>query len=186
MPSSAAACAKATCLAGLVALAALPAPPPASAQPLTPPPEAGPIELEADSAELLHDERTVTYSGNVIITQTHNRLKGDHATLRYTEQNTVERAEITGEPATWKRQAPDQEAHQGSALSIEYLVEQNRILLTGDAEIETDSVSLRGGRIEYDSITGNARLLPAGGETGSEKGRIQVILKDQADESDPR
>ena len=143
---------------------------------------AGPIELEADSAELSHDERTVTYNGNVIITQTHNRLRGDSATLRYTEQNTVEHTKITGEPATWVRQGPDQEAHQGSALSIEYLVGQNRILLTGDAKIETDRGSLSGGTIEYDLVTGDAKLLSAE-NTGD---RVRVILRQRSDESDPQ
>ena len=146
-----------------------------------------PIELEADSAELVHDERIVYYRGNVIVNRRHpelsQQLRGEVATVTFDEHKTVTHLRVTGSPALWRREAPGEEPHNGKAASMEYFVDQQRILFTGNAELTTANSSLRGAVIEYHTSTSNARVLSAekpGEDSGDD--RVRVIFRADPDD----
>ena len=60
---------------------------------------AQPIEIRADRFEMLIEERTTTYTGNVVATQGSRAITGNELVVRLNENNEIEAMRATGEPA---------------------------------------------------------------------------------------
>lgn len=131
-----------------------------------------PVYLDADTAELDNASGKSVYRGNVVLTQGSLEITGDVMTL-YTENGELVRAEITGEPATYKQtpeegepdvtaRAPRMEYHAGGP---------NHIRLFEGGRLQQGDNVFTGRNILYDTIT---EVVNADSDGGQE--RIRIIL----------
>lgn len=151
---------------------------PVSAGPATGNHDTIPIELEADSADISLDKRTAVYNGNAVVTRANHRIYGDTVTVSYTAESTIEHAQIVGGPALWQYQKTTDKMYQGSATNIDYFVSEERLLLSGNAEANTDLGLIRGEQIEHDLGTGNTKVLSKKDE------RVKIIYHPKIDQAD--
>jgi len=113
-----------------------------------------PMLIEADRAELDDANGISIYRGNVKVTQGTLILTGDVMTV-YNKGNDVDKVIMEGRPATYK-QRPDNKDRdvRAKALHMEYFTNPEKIILTGQAEVEQEGGDiLRSERIEYDVPT---------------------------------
>ena len=108
------------------------------------------IEIEAREAVREEASGLTVYQGNVTISQGTIEIRADKVSV-FTSGNKVGRILAEGRPARYQQQ-PEVDSGlvvaQGNA--IEYNVETDIILLTGNASLEQQEATLTGERIEYD------------------------------------
>jgi lipopolysaccharide export system protein LptA len=143
-----------------------------------------PIELEADSARI--DERTgvSVYTGNVKLIQGSRRLNAERLTVERTGQG--DRLVAEGQPATFSQQPDDKpQPMEGRALNIDYHTGQERVILTGEAEVWQGGNRFASERIVYDVTSDTVR----GGQAspGSKPGeRVRITIQPQQADKAPR
>ncbi|GMQ89627.1 MAG: lipopolysaccharide transport periplasmic protein LptA [Gammaproteobacteria bacterium] len=113
-----------------------------------------PMLIEADRAELDDANGISIYRGNVKVTQGTLILTGDVMTV-HTKGNDVEKVIMEGQPATYKQRPDNKDKDvRAKALHMEYFTNPEKIILTGQAEVEQGGGDiLRSERIEYDVPT---------------------------------
>ena len=111
---------------------------------------AAPINIVADTVE--HDEknRTITYSGNVEITQeTSLQINADQ--LLISEMNEGEyNIEASGKPATFTHTPPDGKTISGHANKANYEAGRKVLVLTGNATVTQKGSTISSDRIVID------------------------------------
>ena len=141
-----------------------------------------PINIQADQAIVSELEGLSTYSGNVRITQ--GALQINAHEVRLTSQdNTVTTIVATGragskEPASFT-QAPSQnlESIEASALTIEYKVSEEQLVLSGNATLALGQDQYRGDKLSYDVTRGIFKL-----ESGdSPSDRVNLTINPNSD-----
>ncbi len=112
-----------------------------------------PMLIEADRAELDDTKGVSIYRGNVRVTQGTLLLTGELMTV-YNKGNDVEKVIMEGKPATYK-QRPDNKDRdvRARAQHMEYFTSPEKIVLTGQAEVDQAGDVLRSERIVYDVPT---------------------------------
>ncbi|MFQ5642133.1 MAG: lipopolysaccharide transport periplasmic protein LptA [Thiogranum sp.] len=130
-----------------------------------------PMLIEADRAELDDTKGISIYRGNVRVTQGTLVLTGAVMTV-HNKGNDVEKVIMEGKPATY-RQRPDNkdEDVRAKALHMEYFTSPEKIILTGQAEVDQSGDVLRSERIEYDVPTDKVN---AGTDQPNERVRITI------------
>lgn len=121
--------------------------------------------IDISAKTLLLDEKNgiSEYKGNVLFKQNTLRIKADTISLFYKDKKLV-KALITGSPAD-VQQHPDNEPEVHSqAEKMEYYVEENRLVLTGNAFVTQGSRHFSGQHIVYDTRQGT---LTAGSKSDS-------------------
>ena len=111
--------------------------------------------IDISSKTLLLDENKgiSEYKGNVLFKQNTLRISADTISLYY-KDNKLVKALITGSPADVE-QHPDNEAKVHSqAEKMEYYVDENRLVLTGNAFVTQGSRHFSGKHIVYDTRQG--------------------------------
>ena len=141
-----------------------------------------PMLIEADRAELDDANGISIYRGNVKVTQGTLVLTGDIMTV-YTKGNDVVKVIMEGQPATYS-QRPDNKDKDGraSALHMEYFTNPEKIILTGQAEVEQQGDVLRSERIEYDVPTDKVQ---AGTEQPDERVRSTMQPRKEKEKKTP-
>lgn len=124
-----------------------------------------PIEINADSAVINEKENRARYEGAVEVTQGTFKLTGDQIDLSTNANNEVERFVAIGQPARFEslRRKTDKAPVKGRAAQITYSYDTEFIVLTGDAEVRSDSSVFGGPEITYDLNTGE--VVAAGSRT---------------------
>ena len=139
-----------------------------------------PINIEADSAEADENERVTIYRGNAIITQGTLSIRGETIWIYLSQDDEFIKLVSVGSPARM-RQLPDGEDQYltADAKRLEYLAEEDRILLIGDAVYGRGEDRVMAQRIEYDSRRGKmlAGANAAAGATPTEPGRVRIQIK---------
>ena len=122
------------------------------------------IDISAKTLLLDQDKGISEYKGNVLFKQNTLVIKADTISLYYKDKK-LEKALITGSPAD-VQQHPDNEAEVHSqAEKMEYFVEENRLVLTGNAFVTQGSRHFSGQQIVYDTRQGT--LTAAGTAAGT-------------------
>jgi lipopolysaccharide export system protein LptA len=142
-----------------------------------------PITIDADRATLKEKEGISIYQGNVYLNQGSLKLHGDILTV-YTQDGHVERAVLTGNPATSMQRPDDQDVDQhAEAQRMEYQAGDGLLILTGAARVwQTDGKEFRSEKIIYD-ITRNT--VNAGDSSGSDRVHITLQPKPKPADSAP-
>jgi lipopolysaccharide export system protein LptA len=132
-----------------------------------------PITIEADRATLKEKESISIYQGNVTLNQGTLRLRGDTMTV-YTKDDHIEKAVLTGNPATFLQRPDGQDVDQhAEAQRMEYQAAAGLMILTGAARVwQTDGKELRSEKIIYDITRNTAN---AGSGTGGD--RVHITLQ---------
>ena len=158
----------------LVALAALAFLPVGAAHSAPPPP----VEITADRAHMDDRQGVGTYTGNVVVIRGDTTLTADRLIV-HTRDRRPHEIEAHGEPA--RLEAPDPETGEmrtATALRIDYLLGEERIILTDQARVVTATEEASGRRITYDL---EADIIEA--ERGeAEDERVRIIIQPREDE----
>ena len=135
-----------------------------------------PVEITADHAEMDERQGLGTYTGDVIVIRGDMTLEADTVYVRTRDRRPYE-MEAHGEPA--RLESPDPETGEmriATALRIDYLLNEDRMILTDQAHVVTASEEARGKRITYDLTTDVIEA--ERGEGDSERVRITIQPRD--------
>jgi lipopolysaccharide transport protein LptA len=112
----------------------------------------GTLKIRADNAEatrLDFDNSRWIFRGNVIIDNQGAKIWCDQAELDFAGHQ-LRRARLTGEPARFEQQRPDDQRTEGHAGAMEYDVDRATIRLSSEAWISDGANEVTGERISYD------------------------------------
>lgn len=142
-----------------------------------------PIDVSANEKVTDYKQGTSIYTGNVVINQGSLHATGNKATL-YVQNGQLVRAVLVGNPATFQERDDKGQLVKGSANDANYLAQQQKIILTGNANLDRQGDTLSSQQITYDM---NDQVVKAGGKTGGE--RVHVVIqprsKTQPQSSEP-
>lgn len=131
-----------------------------------------PIHIESQRAERQERTGLTTYEGDVVITQGTIRVEADKVVV-HTENNQAVRIEATGNPARYQQvlEHGDPPIHARSQL-IDYRVQEDKLILSRDAQLEQEGSTITGERIEYDLIE---EIIRAQGDLDGRQ-RIHMVI----------
>lgn len=103
----------------------------------------------------------VIWTGNVVITQGTLKITGDKATGFLDANNSITRIIVDGKPGTIHQLDDDNNPMDGQALNIDYKVDQDYAVLTGNAKVHQPVK----GSAEGDKLTYNTKDSTMTGES---------------------
>lgn len=136
-----------------------------------------PVTIEANSAQLDDKNGTSIYSGNVIIVQGSLRISADKVTA-YQEKNAIGKIVADGSPARYDQAGATKDDHVTAlANTIDYIANDDKIILKGNAKLEQKGNTVEGQLITYDikRKIGNAGSNKSTSKT--ENGRVKMIFQ---------
>lgn len=136
-----------------------------------------PVTIEANSAQLDDQSGLSVYSGNVSITQGSLHITADKVTA-YHKDGGINKIIADGNPARYE-QAGDIKGGNvnASANTINYLTNDQKVVLAGNATLEQQGNTVQGQSITYDmkrkigSAASNAKTNP------QKDGRVKMIFQ---------
>ncbi|WP_410487473.1 lipopolysaccharide transport periplasmic protein LptA [Acinetobacter sp. SAAs470] len=145
-----------------------------------------PINLVADKLTFNEKTGVNTYSGNVIITQGTMRLQANSIVANFNAKKEIQTITAKGSPAYFQQKTdPAKGLAKGSAQQIVYNADTGIITLTGNASLEQDGSSIKGGVLRYSMNKGDIEALGTPNKTGSSSGRVQMVIPPSASKSFP-
>ncbi|MFT7559852.1 MAG: lipopolysaccharide export system protein LptA [Flavobacteriales bacterium] len=134
-----------------------------------------PLYVESEQVEFDEKQGLTTYSGTVLMRQGTMRIEAEKIVIH----GKIDRANMvvaTGGPAHFS-QTPEKQTIPVTAQAkrLEYRVDQQTLILTGDAALDQEGTSLSGDKIEYDV---KKAIVKAGGGTlqdGSQT-RVKMVI----------
>lgn len=129
-----------------------------------------PMHVEADRATMDEGKGIGIYRGDVRIRQGSMQLDADTVTI-YLENGQIVRAVAIGEPARY-RQRPEgreQDVH-AEARRMEYTLDPEQIVLTGDAVVRQGGDTFRSERIVYDIVRDSV-------DAGTSEDRVRIVIQ---------
>jgi lipopolysaccharide export system protein LptA len=137
-----------------------------------------PMSLEAEDTDaVLTDDGETRLTGNVAITQGTLRIDADAATISRAKGDVV-RVVFEGKPARMQQENDNGAQMKAQGNRIDYDVDAESVVLSGNVAVDQAGDSMRGERITYDLKSG--RLKAAG--DGSGDGRIRMTIQPRAAE----
>ncbi len=137
-----------------------------------------PIEITADSLEVLQPDKTATFRGNVVAKQGEILLKAQQMTVHYRvkeeraegDLGAVSKIDAVGSVVL----TTPEDTAEGDTGSYE--VDERKIWLTGNVTLTRGKNVLKGNRAEYSFESGKSLLTsaPTGENTGS--GRVKALF----------
>ncbi len=94
-----------------------------------------PVQIEADKATVNNIKRTITYKGNVVITQGSIRIHAASVTLNYTQKQEIAKVVAIGHPARFRQRLSQNEELKAKAKEMEYNAFKNLLYLRKEAEL---------------------------------------------------
>ncbi len=130
-----------------------------------------PMNLEADSNDcnVTDDNGKCRFSGNVVITQGTLEIHAAVADL-FRNNGEVDRVVLTGNQATLKQLMDDGSPMNAAADNIEYKVNDNIIVLTGNYKVNSPKGTNTGQRMVYNTETGNM-------QSGGDGTRVRTVIQ---------
>lgn len=131
-----------------------------------------PINIKADRITVVEKKGYSRYQGNVILTQGTLKVTGDDLTV-FTKQNKLNKAIVVGQPATLVQLPEGQtEPVHTRANEMEYRVDQQKVYLSGKAEVWQGPNRFTGEKISYNISDGTVT-----GEKGmDDNGRVSITI----------
>jgi lipopolysaccharide export system protein LptA len=132
-----------------------------------------PIDIVADSVAIDEAKGTSTYTGNVEINQGSIRLLADKVVVEH-RPGQPRKVDATGAPAKF-RQLPDNSKQYvtGTARRVEYRLDSEELLLSGDAHLTQGKDSFHSDRIVYDRV----KAVVKAGAAAQGKDRVRVTIE---------
>lgn len=115
-----------------------------------------PVLVKADNSVMDQDKGIATLTGHVNLDQGTMHVEGDKAVGYFDQDNQIQRAVVTGNPARFHQTLDDNSLVHGSASNIDYQVSENTVILTGDAVVVHEGQGdFHGARLTYNTDTGS-------------------------------
>lgn len=130
-----------------------------------------PIDVSANEKITDYKNGTSIYTGQVVINQGSLHATGEKATL-FVKNGQLVRAELEGKPATFQELDEKNQLVKGSASHASYLALEQKIILTGNAQLNRQGDKLAAQRITYNM---KDEIVQAGGPDNG--GRVHVIIQ---------
>lgn len=109
---------------------------------------------------LLNEKKGISkYKGNVLLSKQSLIIKADTVTLYYKNKK-LTKALITGSPADVQHQPDNEEKVHSQAKKMEFFVNEDRLILKGNAFVDQGNQHFSGEYIEYDT---HQRIITAAG-----------------------
>ncbi len=148
------------------------------------------IEIEADSAEMDDAKGISIYRGDVVVVQGSIRMTGDIMTVYFDENDDMKLVVMEGKPATYRQLPDDSEVYdEAESLRMEYYSLRDYVILIDEALVTQEGMRLSGDRIEYNTITNQAKAesrttttIKDKDEKPKEGGRVKLIIKKKKEE----
>ncbi len=130
-----------------------------------------PMNVDANNSEgnLTGGNGKYRFSGNVVITQGTLEIHADVADV-IQKNGETERVVLTGKQATLKQQMDDGSWMNARADSLDYNVNSEVIVLTGNYRVESDRGSNAGQRMVYNTRTGDM-------QSGGDGTRVRTVIQ---------
>lgn len=142
------------------------------------------ITLLADRATFNEKTGVTTYSGNVIIEQGTMKLQAASIVANLNARKEISVITATGSPARFQQQVDANKGlAKGQAQKIVYNAETGIITMTGNALLEQDGASIRGGSLRYSMSKGDIEA--NSGSSSSSDGRVKIVIPPSANKSFP-
>ncbi|AMS18301.1 MULTISPECIES: lipopolysaccharide transport periplasmic protein LptA [Pseudomonas] len=140
------------------------------------------IRVQADRSQIDNKQGFATYTGNVIITQGSMKITGDTVTIvmKKGSHNEVDVVTSVGNLAYFEQlqKATDPQPVQAYAVTIQYLTQQNRIILIDRAKVISAGNTTLGEKIVYDTVK---QIASVGRATGSQitesRPRVNMVIR---------
>ena len=139
-----------------------------------------PMDVQAEEFEAAIGENEsgeTTLSGDVVITQGSMEVKSDKAVI-HRKSAEIERAVLTGRPATLKQSLDEGGAMNARAREIDYDLQQDLVVLTGDVVILQPEGEMRGEKVTYELTSGKVT-----GSGAGTSGRVKMRINPRTDTS---
>jgi lipopolysaccharide export system protein LptA len=142
------------------------------------------ITLLADRASFNEKTGVTTYSGNVLIEQGTMKLQASSIVANLNASKQISLITANGAPAHFQQQLDGNKGlAKGQADKIIYNAETGIISMTGNALLEQDGASIRGGSLRYSMNKGDIEA--TGGQNSSSNGRVKIVIPPSAQKSFP-
>ncbi|RKG29544.1 lipopolysaccharide transport periplasmic protein LptA [Acinetobacter tianfuensis] len=145
-----------------------------------------PISLVADRATFNEKTGITTYSGNVIIEQGTMKLQAASIVANLNSRKEISVITASGGPARFQQKTdPAKGPAKGQAQKIIYNAESGIITLSGNALLEQDGASIKGATLKYSMNKGDIVAEGTPNNTGSENGRVKIVIPPSSSKSFP-
>ena len=145
-----------------------------------------PISLVADRATYNDKTGYTTYTGNVVIEQGTMKLQADSIVANLNSKKEISVITATGRPAQFQQKTdPAKGVAKGQAQKTVYNAETGIITLSGGALLEQDGASIRGNTLRYSMNKGDVEAIGTPNKTGSEAGRVKIVIPPSSSKSFP-
>jgi lipopolysaccharide export system protein LptA len=147
-----------------------------------------PIEITADTLEVLRNEQIATFTGNVDAVQGDMVLSADLLRVYYGEDDAVEGSGPAGANSIRRIEAEGnvllsspRETAQGDAGV--YDVASNQVTMEGTVVLTRDDNVIRGQRLEVDLVSGRSQVFAAvpSAEGGTAPQRVRALFTPESD-----
>jgi lipopolysaccharide export system protein LptA len=137
-----------------------------------------PVDVTSDSLEVVQDNQTATFSGNVIAKQGDLNIRADKITVYYNkkdekanvDKNSVSKVDAVGNVFM---STPTETAQGQNGM---FDVEKNIITLTGNVVLTSGKNVVKGEKLVYNVTTGQSRIVSETGNNGAKKGRVRGVF----------
>ncbi len=140
------------------------------------------IIIDAKKQKLDIKTNTLTFSGDVDVSQGSLRMKADRLEVIKAKDNSDSQDILiaTGKPATYKQQLENGEVLTASAKNIEYKVSDRILTLSGNAKISQQGSEVSGDKIEYNLVE-QKLIASSAGQKGQ---KVRTVLTPKSDEEE--
>ncbi len=132
------------------------------------------LNVDADKLDAGLDDNRAVLEGNVRITQGTLVIQASEATLTQGAQQETQRVLLVGTPVTLEQDLDDGGRLKARANRVDYDVEGETIVLTGNASVSQPRGDLSGETIVYNTVTGKLNATSAGA------GRVHLQVQPKA------
>ncbi|AMB84358.1 lipopolysaccharide transport periplasmic protein LptA [Pseudomonas agarici] len=139
-----------------------------------------PIRIQADDAQLDDKQGIATYKGDVVITQGSMVVRGNTVTLTRTASGDIDVVTSVGNLAYFeqRQKVTDTQPVKGYGKTIQYLAQQNRIVLIDQAKVVNEGNTTEGEKIVYDTVKQVATAGRANGTPiATPRPRIDMVIQ---------
>lgn len=134
-----------------------------------------PIYIQSDRAERDERKGTTVYTGDVEINQGSLHIAANRVTIAM-DGTQVNRIDADGNPVRMQQKpAPDREPVDARARTLQYDVQREVLILTGQASITQEGSTVNGERIEY--FMQEQRVKASAGSARSGSSRVQMVIQ---------
>ncbi|MFH2124600.1 MAG: lipopolysaccharide transport periplasmic protein LptA [Pseudomonadota bacterium] len=139
--------------------------------------EKSPINIEADRMVSLEQKNSVLFSGNVLATQADVKIRSNEMTVYYSQA-----AKGKGQEVKKLLCVGNVEITRGDWLGtgkkMDYLAQERKVILTGDAKAWQGKNQVSGETIVYYIDEGRSEVVPSktSGDAGKKGGRVKATI----------